>query len=359
MQVSIIIINYNYEEYLAQSIESALGQSYENVEVIVVDDGSTDGSRGVVEQFVPDVAPVFKSNGGMASACNAGYEVSSGNVIFFLDADDLLLESTVEKVVSVWTDKCAKVHFRLRTVDADLNPIGYNPAMKYQLSEGEVWKEVLTTGSYVTTPTTGNAFSRRALEKHFPIDTTGIVQGGGYFSRVSTDGYLKMRIPFEGSVEAIDQPLGLYRIHGNNYGASSTPYTNGAKRQRYIRLAKKDGEFIQTKAQEKGIICGPDVPFKNSEMLKLRLLSFILDDDHAWEDDTRVKLVRMALWNLVSPSQYSYPRELYSMLWIAVISLLPMKMVRRSVQTSVSMWSAVKPLLGSMWSAVKPLLGSH
>src|SRR5208282_584801 len=89
--VSIIVTNYNYARYLRAAIDSALAQTYPHVEVIVVDDGSTDESREVIESYEKRVLPVIKANGGHGSAVNAGFVVSRGEIVIFLDADDELL----------------------------------------------------------------------------------------------------------------------------------------------------------------------------------------------------------------------------------------------------------------------------
>ena len=89
--VSVVINNYNYARYLAQAIDSALGQTYPGTEVVVVDDGSSDGSRDVIAAYGTRVVPVLKENGGQASAFNAGFAASRGDVVLFLDADDCLL----------------------------------------------------------------------------------------------------------------------------------------------------------------------------------------------------------------------------------------------------------------------------
>src|SRR5438093_8099671 len=84
-QASIIISSYNYGRYLSAAIESALHQTYQNTEVIVVDDGSTDDSREVIAGYANRIKPVLKENNGQASALNAGFKVSRGDVIFFVD----------------------------------------------------------------------------------------------------------------------------------------------------------------------------------------------------------------------------------------------------------------------------------
>src|SRR5215207_5228480 len=98
--VSVVVNNYNYERFLREAIDSALEQTYPHTEVVVVDDGSTDGSREVIAGYGEQVIPVLKENGGQASAFNAGFEASGGEVVIFLDADDYLFPHTVERVVA-------------------------------------------------------------------------------------------------------------------------------------------------------------------------------------------------------------------------------------------------------------------
>ncbi|HEV2550460.1 MAG TPA: glycosyltransferase family 2 protein [Stellaceae bacterium] len=100
--VSIIVINHNYARFLRDAIESALAQTYENVEIIVVDDGSTDDSRDVLRDYSQQVRLLFRPRGGHVSAVNAGYAACRGAIVFFLDADDALAESALDAVVSAW-----------------------------------------------------------------------------------------------------------------------------------------------------------------------------------------------------------------------------------------------------------------
>ena len=78
MLVSIIITNFNYAAYIGRCIDSCLGQSYKNIEVIVVDDGSSDGSQDIILGYGARIKPIFKENGGQASAFNAGFAASRG-----------------------------------------------------------------------------------------------------------------------------------------------------------------------------------------------------------------------------------------------------------------------------------------
>jgi cellulose synthase/poly-beta-1,6-N-acetylglucosamine synthase-like glycosyltransferase len=88
MRVSIVICNYNYARFLDGAIRSALEQDHLDKEVIVVDDGSTDGSREVIARWADAVRTVYKANGGQVSAYNAGFEQVTGDAVVFLDSDD-------------------------------------------------------------------------------------------------------------------------------------------------------------------------------------------------------------------------------------------------------------------------------
>lgn len=102
--VSVIIPVYNAEEFLAEAIGSVLAQSYQPLEIIVVDDGSTDGTAEVASSFGEMVRYAYQPNRGPSAARNRGLEMARGELISFLDADDLWVESKLELQLGLLTD---------------------------------------------------------------------------------------------------------------------------------------------------------------------------------------------------------------------------------------------------------------
>lgn len=213
--VSIIISSYNYERFLSEAIDSALNQTYPDTEVIVVDDGSTDNSREIIAGYGDRIISVLKENGGQASAFNAGFLVSRGEVIFFLDSDDMLLPYTVENAVNFFNDpRVAKVHWPLRIIDKHGRNTGV--IVKSDLPEGDLQREVVRNGpfGYTWPPTSGNAWARRFIDRIFPMPE------GEY--KTCPDLYLCALAPLFGPVRRLSKPQGFWRRHGeNNIGRDS------------------------------------------------------------------------------------------------------------------------------------------
>jgi hypothetical protein len=206
---SVIINNYNYERYLPHAIESALGQTYRNVEVIVVDDGSRDGSRDVIGRYADRVTTVFKENGGQASAMNAGYGVSHGELTVFLDADDMLLPHAIERSMHfIDQPDLTKVHWALWEIDAEGQRTG-NVWPKGELPSGDLRHQIARAGpsGVRSPPTSGNAWTRKFLDAVMPIPPR---------YTLCADDYLYTLAPALGTIACIDRPHGLYRVHGRN-----------------------------------------------------------------------------------------------------------------------------------------------
>lgn len=100
--ISVIIPAYNVEKYLRQCLESVLNQTYTNYEVIMVDDGSTDSSGMICDEYAEKDSRFFvihKENGGLSNARNTGYDASHGEYIYFMDSDDWIENTTLEKLI--------------------------------------------------------------------------------------------------------------------------------------------------------------------------------------------------------------------------------------------------------------------
>jgi glycosyltransferase involved in cell wall biosynthesis len=213
---TIVITNYNYGRFLGASIESALAQTASGVEVIVVDDGSTDRSRAVIAGYGHLLKAIHKPNGGQASAFNAGFAASRGDVVIFLDADDMLAPGAVEAVLP-WFDQRSviKVHWPLCLIDEHGRSLGrLKPDDTKRLPEGDLRQAVLRDGptNRLWPPTSGNAWSRRFLDDVLPMDEAMFVIGA--------DNYLFELAPFWGVIRAIRAPQGAYRLHGQNSWAA-------------------------------------------------------------------------------------------------------------------------------------------
>ena len=95
--VTVYLVCYNYGEYVQQSIESVLSQTYKDFELIIIDDGSTDNSREIIGQYFeyPNVRVIFQENKGLIATNNVAIRAAKGKYIMRLDADDYLDESAL------------------------------------------------------------------------------------------------------------------------------------------------------------------------------------------------------------------------------------------------------------------------
>ena len=106
-KISIIIPVYNVEQYLMQCLDSVVNQTYKNLEIILVNDGSTDNSGKICDEYnLKDsrIKVVHKENGGISSARNEGLKLSTGSYVAFVDADDYLEKQYIEKLVETDAD---------------------------------------------------------------------------------------------------------------------------------------------------------------------------------------------------------------------------------------------------------------
>jgi glycosyltransferase involved in cell wall biosynthesis len=203
--VSIIISSYNYERLIGSTIEGALAQTYPLVEVICVDDGSSDNSRQVIATYEGSIKTLFKPNGGQGSAMNAGFLMSKGDIVLFLDSDDQLMPTCVESIVNKWEDKWSSAHVGIRCVDESNGPASRPGWMLPYHPSGNLIDVVLATGGIFHPPTSANAFARAYLEKVLPMPEEPW--------RTHPDVYLCFLAALYGDIGRIDEELCLYRVH--------------------------------------------------------------------------------------------------------------------------------------------------
>jgi teichuronic acid biosynthesis glycosyltransferase TuaG len=103
--VSVIIPVHNHEQFIGETIESVINQSYPHIQTIVVDDGSTDGTRNVLEMYRGRIEVIRQMNAGVVAARNTGINNATGNYVCVLDCDDLFLPKKVELQLAVFRNK--------------------------------------------------------------------------------------------------------------------------------------------------------------------------------------------------------------------------------------------------------------
>ena len=204
MKVSVLINNFNYAQYLGAAIDSALLQEEAEVEVVVVDDGSTDNSREIIAAYGDRILPVLKPNGGQASSFNAGFAASTGEIVFFLDADDAFLPGKLARVAAVYDEMDIDWCFDRVTTDERVGPPAELVATPIDR------RDRLRRGGFpsLPVPTSGLSFRRASLARILPMPEATDV--------VLSDNYLKFAGAYLGRGAVIETPLTFQRLHAAN-----------------------------------------------------------------------------------------------------------------------------------------------
>ena len=146
--VSVIIPNYNHAAYVGDAIRSVLRQDYENFEIIVVDDGSTDNSREVIAQFGSRVRAIWQSNRGLSAARNAGLKAAGGAYVGLLDADDMYELNFLSTLVPILESRrdAEAVYCGYRFVDHLNRPL---PQQEARLIPSDQLYQALVEGNFL------------------------------------------------------------------------------------------------------------------------------------------------------------------------------------------------------------------
>lgn len=321
--VSIIINNYNYGQFIRDAIDSCLNQVYPNIEIVVADDGSSDNSVEVIQSYGDRVIPVLKENGGQASSLNAGFAASQGDIVIFLDADDYLYPNTVEQVVANWQSDTVQLQYRLEIVDAVGNFIEYYPIREIPFDSGDVWKLLIRQGRYRATVTSGNSFSRRALEQVMPIPEQDF--------RISADGYLVAVVPFYGKVVSLDDALGARRRHGNNLWS---PQVGGwvEKIRKSLNHDRIRYRYILETAERLGYSVRQELGGCDYLHLMNRIASLRMDPlQHLYPQDSSLRLAFLGVRSIWKYSPYPKKRRVILCCWFLWVGVMPLPLARPAI----------------------------
>ncbi len=217
--VSVIIPTYNYGQYVTEAVESVLGQTYANREIIVVDDGSTDDTRERLGSYGDRVRYIYQENRGLSAARNTGIKAARGDLIAFLDADD------------VWVPEKLSVEVPILGAQAEVGLIAsLSTDFKETLArvEGPMETREVTADELVIRARFGSC---GVLVKAECFRTCGVFDEG---LRSAEDRDMWIRIARKYRVLRVEKPLWRYRIHG-----SSMSYNVPKMRENQKQLLRK------------------------------------------------------------------------------------------------------------------------
>lgn len=207
-KVSVIIPAYNYGHYVGEAVESALNQNIPELEVIVIDDGSTDNTKDVLEKYISQIKYMYQPNRGLPAARNAGICAASGDYIAFLDADDRWLSNKLQLQMEQFVK-----HPKVGLIYSDA----------YILSDKGCEGRLLEK---FTKYPVGNVHNKLFQENFIPVCTAIVAkqcfEKVGLFdeSLKSAEDYdLWLRLTRFFEVDCVPQPLVMYRKHSANMSA--------------------------------------------------------------------------------------------------------------------------------------------
>ncbi|AFY88743.1 glycosyltransferase family 2 protein [Chroococcidiopsis thermalis] len=238
--VSILINNYNYGQFLGEAIDSALNQTYSNVEVIVVDDGSTDNSPNVISGYGDRIISIFKENGGQASAFNVGFLASKGEIICILDSDDAFDRTKVEKILEIFqlNSDIGWCYHPLKLLDYSKNTVirsdpdgisSHKVDFRQQVRQGKL--------PYFVPATSGLCFQRSLLQQLLPMPVAQKISLG--------DHYIKFTALALSSGYFLNEDLAIQKVHENN--AFTLDFFHGNKKQVEARILTLTAYWMRNK----------------------------------------------------------------------------------------------------------------
>lgn len=205
--VSVIIPVFNCKEFLAKAIDSALAQTYQPLEIIAIDDGSTDSSTDILASYQPRITVINQLNAGPSAARNNGARHASGDYLAFLDSDDLWDPRKTEIQVAALKahPKAVATYCDHRSIDAKGQILGHTGALEHARSSGKILEDLIH-GQRIKSPSL--VMVRR--------DSFNAAGGFDTDLRFSEDYDLWLRLALLGPILYQLDTLASYRVHGNN-----------------------------------------------------------------------------------------------------------------------------------------------
>ena len=322
--LSVVIPNHNYADYVGIAIKSALEIRWPKVEIIVVDDGSTDNSLEVIKSFADRITIVSQPNAGQMLSCVHGFSRCKGDLVIFLDSDDALHPDLMTEIATVWSESASKFQFQMRVIDAKGNPTGtILPQYFARPTPQNIREWMTTTGVYPTPPGSGNAYPAWVVERAFNFKSD--------FVDRAPDSYLLAAAPACGDVITITKPLADYRVHGLNHGAFSQ--LDDGRFAREISLTRRRHKFFTEVAQSMSVPVASEALNRNLIYLCLRTASLTLRPDvHPVTGDTSVRILADGCKAFTYPQGFSLSQRASLLLWIVGVLLSP-RFLRRTLVT--------------------------
>lgn len=212
MRISVIIPNYNYGDFLTGTINSLLSQSEKIDEIIVVDDGSTDNSRSILEAYGDKIMAVFQENKGQAAAISNGYSKATGDLICLLDSDDYFAPDKIKILKQLYAEypEVNWIFHDLAQINGKDIPVTGNIELDKSKLRTIDEREGTKSGKvgYDAPATSGLTFRKTFIDALFPLPAAESI----YIS----DHYIKFYCLAMGSGLDLAQDLGGQLIHGDN-----------------------------------------------------------------------------------------------------------------------------------------------
>lgn len=318
IKISIIISSYNYELYIGQAIDSALAVKWPDVEVIVVDDGSTDGSPEIIRSYSERIISVFQTNAGRVNACNTGFSLATGDMVLFLDSDDVLSPDIVQEAMKVWSPDVSKIQFQMALIDANGAAIGQiKPSFAIKPQNKQIRRWFFNTGAYPASIGSGNLYTKKFLSEIFPLDKN---------IWDSSDSCCLAAAPVYGPVETVVKPLVYYRVHGKN-ASLATQIDSSFSRKEIVRAQLRFAYAVEY-AASKGIKLKKKSLFRSLAFAADRAISYRLEPhQHPIVDDNLFRIAKDTVLAALSPQGLSSPFCIAKSSYILLLCFMPTRVV--------------------------------